>query len=574
MTGPASPDANIHRLVLDVAAEMFGAALLVCDKSDSIVFASRSILQIFPIPSALIQPGTRLRDFLGAVYDCGIRPGTVPETSRRRANRDEWISRQISIHWRERHEMEERIGRHRWINMVLRRLTSGHGVFAFIDISEQRKREEQLQIDVERVEMTERILDEMPNPLFVKDRNLNYVAVNQAFCRMQGMSAEQILGRTVWDLLDPDLAERYERTDRQVLDSGVPCSQPEQVVTSEGEDQWVITRKFRVGDVTNAMLVTCMNDVSDVLAASEPVFAEAVGGLVPDYEAFAPGQNCYDPFRAIAVQNLGVGADLVEPARLPDAKVIAPGRVAVVTGDVTLGNALVAQLSVWGLEACQLGSLDELSMLMELAAGEGLSLDALLCDTALGPVGPQPIPTIAFGSEDDVRSLLPQLADAGVTLISGQLELDSDGDLEREPTVSPVQRHPVVDVLVVEDNQINQFVFTQILEAIGISQRVVATGREGIEAWRDLNPRLVFIDISLPDMDAYEMVARIREIEATMGTSTPLVLVANGIEAFDAERAAPLGVRDHLMKPISPDSVETIYRRNVPASVGLEGSNV
>ncbi len=59
MTGSASPDANIHRLVLDVAAEMFGSGLLVCDKSDAIVFASRSLLQIFPISGQFIQPGTR-----------------------------------------------------------------------------------------------------------------------------------------------------------------------------------------------------------------------------------------------------------------------------------------------------------------------------------------------------------------------------------------------------------------------------------------------------------------------------------------------------------------------------------
>ncbi len=110
--------------------------------------------------------------------------------------------------------------------------------------------------------MTERILDELPNPLFVKDRNLHYVAVNKAFCRLQGMTSEQILGRTVWDLLEPDLAERYERSDRQVLETGEAFALPEQTVTSEGEDMWVITRKFRVGDPAQPMLVTCLNDVS------------------------------------------------------------------------------------------------------------------------------------------------------------------------------------------------------------------------------------------------------------------------------------------------------------------------
>ncbi len=34
----------------------------------------------------------------------------------------------------------------------------------------------------------------------------------------------------------------------------------------------------------------------------------------PDYDAFLPGQNCYDPFRAIAVQDLGVAPRMIDPA--------------------------------------------------------------------------------------------------------------------------------------------------------------------------------------------------------------------------------------------------------------------
>ncbi|WP_377292946.1 PAS domain-containing protein [Rhizobium sp. SG2393] len=572
MTGSASPDANIHRLVLDVAADMFAAAVLVCDKSDAIVFASRSLLQIFPIPGQFIQPGTRLRDFLGAVYDCGIRPGTVPETSRRRANRDEWISRQISMHWRERHEMEERIGRNRWINIVLRRLTSGHGVFAFVDISEQRKREEQLQLDTERVEMTERILDEMPNPLFVKDRNLHYVAVNKAFCRLHGITPEQVLGRTVWDLIDPDLAERYERSDRQVLDTGEAFALPEQVVTADGEDMWVVTRKFRVGEPPNAMLVSCMNDVSEVLTSGDVPLSGPSGTVTPDYDAFQPGQNCYDPFRAIVVQDLGGAPELIEQAKLPDAASLRQRRVAVVTADSTLGGAIVAQLSIWGLEACAVTSFGELRLLLELAAGEGLSLDAVLADTALGPAGTWAVPLVPFGNDYDARALLSNLADVGVALFADVMALDSDAHLEAGAEAEGPERQPLVDVLVVEDNQINQFVFSQILEALSISQRIVATGREAIEAWRALRPRFVFVDISLPDMDAYVMVGKIRELEANTEAKTPIVMVANGIEAFDVDRAAHVGVRDHIMKPISPDAIEVIYRRYIPVKVGKEGS--
>ena len=211
-------------------------------------------------------------------------------------------------------------------------------------------------------------------------------------------------------------------------------------------------------------------------------------------------------------------------------------------------------------------------MLLDLAAGEGIALDAILADTALGAPGDRPIPLIGFDGHADAHALLADLERAGVAVFSDHVALDSDADLESGDDAREPVREPGVDVLVVEDNQINQFVFTQILEALGLSQRIVATAREGIDAWLELRPRLVFVDISLPDMDPYDMVGKIRTLEAATGSQTPIVLVANGIEAFDPQRAQPHGVHDHLMKPLSPDAVEIMYRRHVPVKVGREGT--
>ncbi len=168
--------------------------MLVCGRDDTILFASRTMLQYFPVPSEMLLPGTRLRDFLGAVYDTGVRPGTVPENSRRRTNREDWIAEHMALHWRERYENVERAGRTRWVSMRKRRLSSGIGILSITDVSDQKKRDEQLQTDLERVELTEEILDAQPNPICVKDRNLNYIAVNKAFCLIHDLSQDAILG--------------------------------------------------------------------------------------------------------------------------------------------------------------------------------------------------------------------------------------------------------------------------------------------------------------------------------------------------------------------------------------------
>ena len=140
MNDVASPGADIQNSMLEATSDALGLAILVCDKNDEIVFASRPILQLYAIAREFIAPGTRLRDFLGAVYDTGLRGATSLEHSRRRVNRDDWIAERISYHWRERHETVERIGQQRWASVRMRRLSNGLGVVSFTDISEQKKR--------------------------------------------------------------------------------------------------------------------------------------------------------------------------------------------------------------------------------------------------------------------------------------------------------------------------------------------------------------------------------------------------------------------------------------------------
>ncbi|PLU83538.1 two-component system response regulator, partial [Sinorhizobium medicae] len=133
----ASDGADISRNILEASGEALGAALLVFDRDDTIIFASAAIVQFFPVPAAMLLPGTQLRSFLGAVYDTGVRPGTLPESSRHRPNREEWIAEQMALHWRERYENVERAGRTRWLFLRQRRLSSGIGILAVSDVSEQ-----------------------------------------------------------------------------------------------------------------------------------------------------------------------------------------------------------------------------------------------------------------------------------------------------------------------------------------------------------------------------------------------------------------------------------------------------
>ena len=65
-------------------------------------------------------------------------------------------------------------------------------------------------------------------------------------------------------------------------------------------------------------------------------------------------------------------------------------------------------------------------------------------------------------------------------------------------------------VLVVEDNDLDQHVFTSTLAAAGVEYRLVTTGREALAALDQFNPDLVLLDLLLPEMDGMEFLKHLR----------------------------------------------------------------
>lgn len=85
MNDVASSDANIRLGMFEAACDILAAAVIVYDKNDCLVFASRQVLRYFPIHADTLQPGTRLRDVLGAIFDTGVRYGIPRNSATRRS---------------------------------------------------------------------------------------------------------------------------------------------------------------------------------------------------------------------------------------------------------------------------------------------------------------------------------------------------------------------------------------------------------------------------------------------------------------------------------------------------------
>ena len=568
MNDVASPDADIRLGMFEAACDILAAAVIVYDKNDCLVFASRQALRYFPIPADTLKPGTRLRDVLGAIFDSGVRYGIAPGERHKAINREEWISARISVHWREQHDAVERLGRDRWIHFRKRRLPNGYNISTLVDVSEQKKQEEQWRSDLERITLTEEILDTLPSPVIVKDRSLTYIAANKAFCSIYNASPDGIVGSTVWDLADAENAERIERSDRAVLDTGEAYSVPEHVIRADGSDLYIITHKYRIGPPGHHALVTVMEDVTRFAAGGRNVSDEEDAYLrVPG--GFVEAQNCFDPVHD-AERRL-----LLEQLDPEDLRALSGRRVLIATPNPRVEEILVGAFRARGADCCAVRNACEHEAFLALAARQGLVIDLVVIDHNM----PEHEAIVEKGRGIAARVIAPDgIGPDFLHALVEEHELLSENGSPLGDIVTPVPASDDwyiatdisnllpgavgdIEVLVAEDNQINQFVFSQILEGMGISHRIAENGEEAVMLWRKHQPRLVLMDISMPVMNGIDAALEIREAEKLMGTRTPIVAVTAQALNVDMQNCMDAGMDDYITKPVSPDMIEAIYRR-------------
>ncbi|MEF3130301.1 response regulator [Rhizobium sp. 268] len=552
-TDGISAGADLQTALFDVVCDSLSSAFIIYDKNDHLIFASRQTLEFFPLPPEMLKPGTRLRDFLGAVYDTGIRQ-QYDVKQRGSLSREDWLSQKIASHWRERFDAVERHAADSWVRFVKRRLPGGYGVTIISDISEDKKREEQWRSDLERVQLTEDILDNLPFPLFVKDRNLTYVAVNLAFCEKYQTTADEVLGRKSSDLFSVEIAKRFEESDRHVLETGEMSVSRQRQISRDGIERDIVSRKHRIGKPGRYFLVSTMQDLPRD-GADLDEFGRASAITTSSNQSY---RRAYVPVPSAVERREPAAMEAIVPENFSGRKVL------VVTSDLAAETAALRTLSKYGFESCSVRGEDEEERFLEIATSSGISLDLLIIDNQMGmrclELSEQyGIPALVMDGFQIANELTFQIArHFNRNSRNGAAGADSDWEISISDDVVGLQ------VLVAEDNDINQIVFSQILEGLGYRHMIAATGDEAVRLWAEHRPQIVLMDISLPGFNGFEAARLIRQMEESGGTShTPIIGVLT--QAFERDRAecVKAGMDDVIMKPVSPDMLEAVFQRHL-----------
>ncbi len=106
-------------------------------------------------------------------------------------------------------------------------------------------------------------------------------------------------------------------------------------------------------------------------------------------------------------------------------------------------------------------------------------------------------------------------------------------------------------LLLVEDNKINQQVAMEFLLDTNADVDVAGNGIEAIEALRNIEFDLVFMDIQMPVMDGLTATSKIREFNPDI----PIVAMTAHAMEGDKDKSLQAGMNGHVTKPIDPEQV-------------------
>jgi DNA-binding response OmpR family regulator len=116
-------------------------------------------------------------------------------------------------------------------------------------------------------------------------------------------------------------------------------------------------------------------------------------------------------------------------------------------------------------------------------------------------------------------------------------------------------------ILIVDDDPHIRELISLYLNKEGYATVEAHTGREALKKFDEASPRLVLLDIMLPEMDGYQVCAGIRK-----KSRVPVIMLTARGETFDKVLGLELGADDYIVKPFDPAElvarVKAVIRRS------------
>jgi diguanylate cyclase (GGDEF)-like protein/PAS domain S-box-containing protein len=251
---------ELQKQQLDTALNNMTQGLVLYDASARIILCNRRYIDMYGLSTDVVKPGCHFRDLIRHRQETGSYDGDVEEFCSA-------IMRNVA-QGKVTHMTMESTGRSYLI--VNKPLAQGGWVATIEDITERRTLEQERD---RNYAFLRQIIDHIPTQITVKDaRDGRYVLANRVAETQFGMSREEMVGKTAFDLFPKRVAENLTADDQRALQS--PDGLFLDVFASQIRSQRFITSK-RIGipDQTGETryLINVVDDVTERRRADERI---------------------------------------------------------------------------------------------------------------------------------------------------------------------------------------------------------------------------------------------------------------------------------------------------------------
>ncbi|NWF52352.1 MAG: PAS domain S-box protein [Nitrospirae bacterium] len=141
------------------------------------------------------------------------------------------------------------------------------------EINERRKAEEELRQSERKYRV---LIENLPQKIFLKDRNSAYISCNENYARDLGISPQEVIGRNDYDFFTKEIADKNLEEDRRTMELG-RAEEIEDKYIIDGEERFIKMIKIPVKDEEGKIIgvqgiswdITSRKKAEEALRASE-----------------------------------------------------------------------------------------------------------------------------------------------------------------------------------------------------------------------------------------------------------------------------------------------------------------
>lgn len=115
--------------------------------------------------------------------------------------------------------------------------------------------------------------------------------------------------------------------------------------------------------------------------------------------------------------------------------------------------------------------------------------------------------------------------------------------------------------LLVDDFPDNIFFLQEVIEALGFEPMSVDNGEKAVQAVKNEDFAVIFMDIEMPIMNGFEAVEEIRKMEGLKGIVPIVAISAHSLDFFQ-EKLQQTGFNDYISKPYVLQKIKRVLEKN------------